>query len=379
MPSSPQTLAGLRVVEAGTFIAAPLSAALLADAGAEVIKVEPPGGDPGRLIGPGSERRLASTFLASNRGKRSIVLDLRAEADLATMHQLIARADVFVHNLPTRAAARAGLDAASLPEGVISCRVSAFGDTGPLAGRSGLDPIVQAMAGISSVTGTDGEPPLRTPVPVVDIATALSAYGQIVEQLLRRERGLAPEPIELALYDVGLLLTSPLQALTSITGAPPPRRGNASYAILGDQFATADGFVTLVLWDDARWRALCELLGNPGLAQDARFASNELRLERHDDLRPMLAALIRPWSSATLEQALLQAGIPCGITQALDEIALHPAAQRLQYSEEGVEGPAPRLTEPPWLLGGRRARSPLPPPALGAHDTEIRAELSAAD
>jgi crotonobetainyl-CoA:carnitine CoA-transferase CaiB-like acyl-CoA transferase len=233
------------------------------------------------------------------------------------------------------------------------------------------------MAGISSVTGRADEPPLRTPVPVVDIATALSAYGQIVEQLLRRERGMAPEAIELALYDVGLLLTSPLQALTSITGAPPPRRGNASYAILGDQFATADGFITLVLWDDARWRALCQLLGDPGLAQDARFASNDLRLERYEDLRPILAALMRTWSSALLERALLDAGIPCGVTQALDEIAEHPHAQRLQYREPGVEGPAPRLTAPPWLVGGRRAHSPLPPPALDAHEAEIRAELSA--
>ena len=373
-------LAGIRVVEVGSFIAAPLAAALLADAGAEVVKVEPPGGDPSRRIGAGAERGMAATFLAANRGKRGVVLELDAPAGREALAALLSCADVLVHSMPPAAARRAGLDDAALQpwrSRLVRCRITAFGEHGPLADRSALDPVVQAMSGLASVTGEPGGDPLRCGAPIVDVSTALAAAGAVSAQLLARERGSDPVSITVALYDVALLLESPLQVLRSLTGVTPARRGNASYAILGDQFATRDGFVALVVWDDARWRALCALLGLEDAARDPRFASVELRLDNYDHLRPALASAIERWAAADLEAALVAERIPCGVTQGLDEVAVHPhpLATGALYAERRLEGPDAQLTAAPWAAGTHRARHPLPPPRLGQHTSEVLAEL----
>ena len=257
------------------------------------------------------------------------------------------------------------------------CHVTAFGEHGPLAGRSALDPVVQAMSGLASVTGEPGGDPLRCGAPIVDVSTALTAASAVCAQLFARERGFAPEPIGVSLYDVALLLVSPLQVLRSLTGETPSRRGNASYAVLGDQFATRDGYIALIVWDDARWGVLCRVLGLDAAARDSRFATVELRLDNYAHLRPLLAAAVARWSATELEAALVAERIPCGVTQGLDAVAVHPhpLATGALYDEPRLAGARAQLTAAPWLLGQRRGRHPLPPPSLGEHTEQVLAEV----
>ena len=376
-----QPLAGLRVLDAGSFIAAPLAAMLLGDWGADVIKLEPLAGDAARTIGEQAGPGMSSTFVSCNRGKRSIALDLRDPAATAAVRRLAATCDIVVHNLPPAGSQRLGLDHAALLEGrgdAVLCTISAFGPDGPYAGRPALDPIVQAMAGIAAASGDPDGPPMRCAAPVIDTAAGFAGAAATLAALHARERG--GTWVSVSLLDVALAFQGPLLALRSLLGTPPPRRGNGSYAVLGDQLATADGLLAFVVWDTPRWASLCDIAGLPGLAGDPRFATNEGRCDLQDELRPLLAAAFRERPGAELEASLLAAGVPCAITQDLDAVVAdeHVIASEAVYAEPRVGRPL-TLASGPVRIAGRRPRAAAPPPALGEHTDAILAGLAGPD
>ena len=366
------------MLEAGSFIAAPLAAMTLGDWGAEVIKLEPLEGDASRVVGPQAGPGMSATFVCTNRGKKSMALDFRDPDVAADVGRLVAGCDVVVHNLPPVVARRLGLDAAAIRDAhptVILCVVSAFGEHGPAAGRPGLDPVVQAMAGISSLTGEPGAEPMRCGAPVVDTATGFAAAAACLAALYRRERTGEGARLSVALLDVALSMQAPLLALRSLLAAEPPRRGNGSFAVLGDQIATRDGLLAFVVWDDRRWRALCAILGLEPLGADDRYTSNEARCARQDELRPLLAAAFARWPARDLEGALIEEGIACAVTQGLDAVVADPqvAATGGVYTESRLDGDPLTLAAPPVWWDGARPRAAGPPPRLGEHTEQLLA------
>jgi crotonobetainyl-CoA:carnitine CoA-transferase CaiB-like acyl-CoA transferase len=375
-----QLLRGLRVLDAGSFIAAPLAAMLLGDWGAEVVKLEPAGGDPAREIGEQAAPGMSSTFVSCNRGKRSVSLDLRAAESAATVRRLAATCDIVVHNLPPATARRLGLDHDALLErraDAVLCTVTAFGEDGPYAGRAALDPIVQAMAGLAAATGEPAGEPMRCAAPVVDTAAGFAAAAVSLAAL--HARGSRGRHVSVALLDVALAFQGPLLALRSLLGSPPPRRGNGSYAVLGDQVATADGLLAFVVWDDRRWAALCDVLGLAALTTDPRFVTNADRCAHQDALRPYLQEAFARHPGRALEARLLAAGISCAVTQDLDAVVAdqHVVASGAVYGETRL-GTAPlTLASGPVRIDGRRPRAALRPPYLGEHTGAVLAELLA--
>ncbi|SIS89935.1 CaiB/BaiF CoA transferase family protein [Phaeovulum vinaykumarii] len=373
-------LAGLRVVELARVLAGPWAGQILADLGADVVKVEAPEGDDTRRWGPPfvevEGERAAAYFQSANRGKRAIRADFRDPEDLATVRTLIARADVVIENFKVGGLARFGLDAASLRAahpGLVYCSITGFGQTGPYAGRAGYDFLIQGMSGIMSLTGDPAGEPQKIGVAFTDIFAGL--YAVIGIQAALAARGISGQGahVDIALLDcaTGVLANQALNYLS--TGTAPQRMGNAHPNIVPYQvFACADGHVILAVGNDGQFRRACGVLGCAALADDARFATNEARLAH----RAALLAEIGPRIAARGRDALLaafeDAVVPAGPINTLDQVFADPQvrARGMAIAPDGV--PGLRL---PFLLDGCAPGGTRRAPRLGEHDAEIRAEL----
>lgn len=377
-------LTGLRVLDASTFLAGPLCCALLADWGAEVVKVEPPGGDPSRAMGgPPVAAGVTPLFASANRGKRAITVDFASDDGRALIARLAAGSDVVVHNQRDDVAARLGFDPGALAAAgsrAVVCAISAFGPQGTYAGRPGLDAMIQAMTGMSSLTGESDGIPMRAGPQVVDVGAAMAAAGATAAALLGRERSGSVQPVSISLFDVGLLFNGAFVALRAVEGHVPPRLANRSHPLLCDQFAARDGFVVLAVWDRRRWASLCEVLDLPELLADPALADNEGRLRAYERLRPVLQAAIGRWGAVELREALQANGVLCCVTADLDAVAADPHTRTSEaiYAERRL-GPDPlELVAGPVRLQGRRAVAERPPPLPGEHSREILAQWLAA-
>jgi len=380
MGATPRPLAGLRVLDASVFLAGPLACSLLADWGADVVKVEPLSGDPARWMGgPQLTRGITPTFAGGNRGKRALAVDYGSSEGRALVARLAAGCDAVIHNQREDVARRLGIDHASLAQegsGAVVCTISAFGPQGTYAGRAAIDPMVQAMTGMASLTGPPGGEPMRAGPPVVDVCAGVTAAAATLAALLGRERSGQADPVMVSLFDVGLLCNAGFVALRSAEGRTPPRLGNRSHPLLADQFATADGFVVIAVWDERRWTALCTVLGLEALAADPALASNDARLERYDELRPRLEAAIAPLSAVALREALHEAGVPCAVTADLDAVAADPHVRTsgALYDEPRLGGDPVQMAAGPVQLAGHRTMAELPPPRLGEHTRTVLAD-----
>lgn len=378
-------LAGLRVLDAGDFLAAPFCAMLLADWGADVIKAEPLRGDTSRSVGELiCEPDISAIFVSGNRGKRSVALDLRGDAGRELMIRLATECDVVIHNRTAVQAAELGLDYASLQQrrpDIIVGSVTAFGDHGPYAGRGALDPIAQAMAGMMSVTGPVQGPPTRCGVTVVDFGAGLTLAGGVLSALWARERTGHGRAVTTSLLEVGLTFSSSLFPLSSALGGPPPRLGNRSHPLLADQFATKDGFVLLAVWDERRWGVLCEILDIPELTADASLGSNAARLDAYYRVQPVIAEAVSRWSSADLVSTLVGRGIICAQTYDIDQVRADPHVAEIGalYEETRLGGAAFTMVNGPLRANGRPRRAELAPPGLGEHTDEVLGELLSMD
>tara|TARA_Y100001934_G_scaffold156998_1_gene187994 strand:- start:2677 stop:3855 length:1179 start_codon:yes stop_codon:yes gene_type:complete len=385
-------LSGLRVLDLSRVLAGPWAGQMLADLGADVVKVERPGaGDDTRAWGPpylrdgdGRDTSEAAYFLSANRNKRSITIDFTQPAGQQQVRELVQRADVLVENFKVGGLAAYGLDYASLQAlnpRLIYCSVTGFGQQGPYAKRAGYDFMIQAMGGLMSITGkADGEEgagPVKVGVALTDILTGLYASNAILAALAERARSGLGQHIDLALLDVQIACLGN-QALNYLTtGVPPKRLGNAHPNIVPYQdFPTADGDFILTVGNDGQFRKFCEVAGHPEWSADARFATNSARVANRAELVPLIRQVTVFRTTAEWIATLEQAGVPCGPINDLAQVFADPQVQ--------ARGTRVRMAHP--LAGEvdlvanpiRLSRTPVdyrrPPPLLGEHNTEVLAD-----
>ncbi len=326
LPTGP--LSGITVVDLTRVLAGPYCTMVLADLGAEVIKIERPGaGDDSRHIGP-FVNGVSAYFASLNRGKRSIALDLHDDHDRARFDELLARADVLVENFRPGAMARLGYGWAVLharhPR-LIYAAVSGFGQTGPLASRPAYDMVVQAMGGVMSITGWPGGPPTRVGTSIGDVTAGLFATIGITSALLDRERSGEGAFIDVAMLDCQVAILENAMARYAATGQVPGPLGARHPSITPfAAFAGADGWFVIAAGNDALFRRLCDVVGEPALADDLRFATNALRTEHHAELHEALERALRTRTVSEWLALLEAADVPCGPLNDVAAVAADP-------------------------------------------------------
>ncbi|GAA4045653.1 CaiB/BaiF CoA transferase family protein [Parerythrobacter jejuensis] len=369
-PNSP--LAGLKVLELARVLAGPFAGQILADLGADVIKVESPEGDGTRLWGPpwveredGS--REAAYYHACNRGKRSIVADFRNAADLDRVKSLIADADVVIENFKTGALCKFALDFASLAANhprLVYCSITGFGQDGPRAHESGYDFVVQGMSGFMSLTGEPDRVPVKMGISISDLSTGVWSANAIQAALLMRERTGKGQHIDMALLDCSVALLSNQATYHFATGENPPRMGNAHAQVAPyGVFATSDGHVILAPANDRLFRRLVDMLGRPELAEDPRFVSNAGRVENAQLLDAEIAEATAKWRKADLLDTCQRHGVPAGSINNLDEVFADPQVIARKLKVDVGALPAVRS---PFSFSDAELALDLPSPAHGA-------------
>ena len=385
-------LAGLRVIDLSTVLAGPYATMLLADLGADVVKIEPPEGDATRGWGPpwvGDElagTRTAAYFLAINRNKRSVRLDLRQAAGAELLRRLLIDADVLIENFRPGSLARLGFDDDALRElnpGLVHLAISGYGPDGPAADRPGYDFVIQAVGGLMSITGdpdADGGHPTKVGVAISDVVAGLFATVGILAGLLARRAG---GPVLGQRIDVSLL-ASTLAVLVNqaqnafITRESPVRRGNAHPNIVPyESFPTSDGQIVVAVGSERQWPRFCTAIGAPALADDPRFATNGDRVAARAALRPLIAERLAARSTDDWLADLTAADIPCGaIRDVLAAFASPEARARSMVVE--VEHPALgvlRQAGIPIEFAATPGAIRTAPPLLGQHTDDVLAEL----
>jgi len=378
-------LSGITVLDLSRVLAGPWAGQLLADLGADVIKVENPrGGDDTRHWGPPWTRPAggeSAYYLCANRGKRSLTLDFKSDEGLAALHALAATADVVIENFRAGTTEKLGIDYATLAAGnprLVYCSITGFGQTGPYRDQPGYDFLVQAMGGLMSVTGTrDGEPgagPQKIGVALSDILTGLYASNGILAALQERERSGRGQYIDVALLDVTAACLANQATNYLVGGVVPERLGNAHPNIVPYQsFASSDGYFILAVGNDAQFTRLCNALGCPDVASDARFASNAARVANRDALAEILQARFRGESSAYWLELCREHNVPAGPINRIDQVFDDPQirARDMVVEMAHAENPALRLVGNPLKLSRTPVEYRRPPPRLGEHNSEI--------
>tara|TARA_B100000959_G_scaffold212161_1_gene223080 strand:+ start:456 stop:1661 length:1206 start_codon:yes stop_codon:yes gene_type:complete len=374
-------LDGTTVLDLSQGAAGPTCSMYLGDLGAEVIKVEPPGGEWGRGLGPPFVEGVAAAFLGMNRNKRSIVVDLKEPGGSEVVLRLAERCDVALESFRPGVADRLGTGyeamAARNPR-LVYTAISAFGQDGPWRDRPGVDGVAQAMGGIMSVTGTADGPPVKVGVPAADMAGGVYASQSILAALLVRERTGQGQRVDVSLLDSLLAYQLIPLSMFLASGQPPTRLGSAApYAAPNEAFATRDGQVMVAAYTPARWPALCGALGQPGLAADPRFDTNEKRVRARPELREVLEPLFAERTTAEWITLLDEVDVICGPLLTYPELVAEEHVSRGD-SLVTVRHPAVgEVTAPPFP--GRLSGTPCdftgpPPPIPGEHTEVILAE-----
>lgn len=327
-------LTGMTVVELGDSASAPFAGHVLAGLGAEVWKVERPDGDSSRGWGPSQWKGSGAAFHALNRGKRSICLDIKNPVQLATLHDLIERhADVFLHNLRPGSIGQYGLDAESLRERkpeLIYCEVGAYGHVGPLSTLPGYDPLMQAFAGIMSLTGEEGQAPVRAGVSIVDFGTGMWSVIGIVSALLRRERKKLGATVNNSLLETAIAWMSIGVANYAADGEPGGRHGSGvAFIVPHRAYEASDGHVVISSANDRLFARLCEALDRPEWAVDARFATNAARLTHRKLIDSLIGERMKARTRAQWQQHLDGFGLPCAPIQTTAELVAHEQTRAL--------------------------------------------------
>ncbi|HSV44363.1 MAG TPA: CaiB/BaiF CoA-transferase family protein [Ramlibacter sp.] len=390
-------LSHITVLDLSRSLAGPWACQIFSDFGATVIKVERPGaGDEARAWGPpflkdatGASTGDSPYFLMSNRGKKSITLDISKPQAQEIVRALARKADVLVENYKVGGLAAYGLaydDLKADNPGLVYCSVTGFGQSGPRSGQAAYDFAIQAMSGLMSITGeVDGRPgagPQKVGVPIIDIVTGLYAAIGALVGLVQRGQTSRGDYIDLALLDAAIAGISSRVMSYLLSGVTPTRQGNRHATIQPqDVFDCADGQIALAVGNDGQFAKFCHVLERPDLARDARFATNGARLVHIEELLPLLRPLLAAWNKQQLADALDAAGVPCSAINNIAEVLLDP-----QVVHRGVVAPAPhaRAGEVPQVVNPLKFKGSVGLPlrahaALGEHTDEVLRELGYSD
>ena len=385
---TPQALAGVRVLDLTRVLAGPWCTQVLADLGADVIKVERPGnGDDTRGWGPpflqdadGNDTTESAYYLCANRNKRSLTVDIATGEGQAVIRRLAMESDVLVENFKVGDMARYRLDATALratnPR-LVYCSITGFGQDGPYAQRAGYDFAVQGLGGLMSITGAaDGEPQ-KVGVAVADLFTGMYATVAILAALRHRDATGEGQVIDMALLDAQVAMLANLGSHYLVGGDVPPRQGNAHANIVPYQvFAVADGHIIVAVGNDRQFARLCELLGKSTLADDERFATNAGRVRHRDVLAPALQAAFMSRDRDTWRALLEAAGIPCGPVNDIADVFADPQVRARGMVAESTHPLAGTvsLVRSPMRLSATPVEPPRAPPLLGQHTRDVLRE-----
>jgi crotonobetainyl-CoA:carnitine CoA-transferase CaiB-like acyl-CoA transferase len=379
-------LDGVRVVDLSRVLAGPYCTQLLADLGADVVKVEhPAGGDETRGWGPPFAGGESAYYLSVNRGKRSVALDLRDADALRACAELCARADVVVENFRAGTLERLGLGWDGLRArnpGLVLCSISGFGTDREPPGRPGYDFLVQAESGLMAITGPPGAEPHKVGVALVDVLAGLNAAAAVLAALHERHATGAGRRIEVPLADTAVAALVNVASAALVTGAEPRRFGNAHPQIVPYQpFRAADGHVAVAAGNDGLFRRLCGAIERPELAEDARFATNAERVRHRDELVPLLEEVFAARPAAEWVARLDAAGVPAGevrgVLGALEALAA-AGADPVAHVPHPTAGSVP-LVRSPLRIDGARPEPGAAPPLLGEHTVEVLREAGVAE
>ncbi|OWW19678.1 CaiB/BaiF CoA transferase family protein [Noviherbaspirillum denitrificans] len=388
-----KALGHIRVLDLTRVLAGPWCAQNLADLGADVIKIERPGaGDDTRHWGPpylkdaqGRDTSEAAYYLAANRGKRSVTLDIATPEGQDLVRRLARQSDVVLENYKVGQLKKYGLDYESLKQekpDLIYCSITGFGQTGPYAQRAGYDFIIQGMGGFMSITGErddlPGGGPQKAGVAISDLMTGMYSTIAVMAALAHRDRTGEGQYIDMALLDVQVSMLANMNTNYLASGNPPKRWGNAHPNIVPYQtFATSDGHIIVAVGNDGQYRRFVEAGGRPELAVDERFATNPMRVRHRATLVPLLADMVKTKTKQQWIDALEAAGVPCGPINNLDEVFENPQVQArgLRMDLPHPAGGMVKLVGSPMKMSATPPRYDLPPPMLGQHTEAVLREV----
>jgi crotonobetainyl-CoA:carnitine CoA-transferase CaiB-like acyl-CoA transferase len=380
----PGALNGLRIIDLTRVLAGPVCTQTLGDLGADVIKVEQPGkGDETRNWGPpflkdenGNDTGESAYYLAANRNKRSVTIDLATESE--KIHALLANADVLIENFKAGGLEKYGLSYAQIKDRyprLIYCSITGFGQNGPMADEPGYDFMIQGLSGFMSLSGPADGNPSKAAIAIVDYVTGQNAAVGILAALRARDTTGRGQHVDIALLDTSIAMMTNLAQYALTSGNNPPRVGNAHTTIVPyNAFAASDGWIILAIGNDGQFEKFCHFAGRPDIALDARFKTNIDRVRHRDTLTPLIAALIAEKSVNHWTSCLPDHGVPCGpVNSMLDALALDQVKARHMV----IEMTHPLSTAPVRLVGSPLKLSENPvtyrhaPPTAGQHNDEV--------
>jgi crotonobetainyl-CoA:carnitine CoA-transferase CaiB-like acyl-CoA transferase len=374
-------LEGVRVLELGQIIAGTYGNQVLSDLGAEVIKVETPEGDLGRIPSVAPYRGLSALFLTFNRNKKSIVINLKTEAGRGLFYDLVKVSDVVVDNFRPGVLERLRIDYATLAginPRIIQCSVTGFGDAGAYRDYPALDLVIQAISGHMAITGEPGRPPVRVGIPLADMSGGIYSCKGILAALYARSRTGRGQRVEISMFDAMLGLLSYIGTLWLTDGVLPRPPGSAhEYSVPWQAFEAQDGYLVVATRQEGFWRKLCDALGEPGLAADPRFATNAQRIANREALVPRLERMFRTRTVADWLDRLRAAEVPAAPVNNLDDaFAEPPVAERemiVEYDDPQVG--KVRMPGNPIKMSEARGTPSRPAPRLGEHTDAILSGL----
>ena len=383
-------LDGIRILDLSRVLAGPFGTQMLADLGAEVIKVERPGvGDETRTWGPpwvtgpeGEDTTESAYYLCANRNKRSVTVDFSQPRGVALVKRLLAHCDALVENFKVGGLAKFGLGYEQLSEelpGLVYCSITGFGQTGPYAHRPGYDMVAQGIGGLISITGEPDRPPSKVPVAINDIMTGMYTGVALLSALRHRDATGEGQHVDVALLDVQVSWLANVASNYLVGGRIPRRLGTAHPNTVPYQvFPTEDGFIIIAANNDGQFVRLCETAGAPELLEDPDFSSNALRVRHRDRLIPKVEALTRTRTTAAWMEVLETAGVPCAPVNTIDQVFADPQVQArgmqigMAHPLAGVEVP---LVGSPVKLSRTPVSYRRAPPTLGEHTDEVLSQI----
>ncbi|MBL8382708.1 MAG: CoA transferase [Burkholderiales bacterium] len=378
-------LAGIRVLDFSQVGAGPTCGMLLGDMGAAVTKIEPPGGDIGRRLGPPWQAGESVVSMSFNRNKRSLALDLKHADAHGLVLRLAGQADVLLESFRPGVMERLGLGYAAMSARfprLVYCSVSAYGQTGPWRDKPGVDGIVQAVSGMMSQVGLPGAPPMKVQIPAADVTTGFLATTAVLAALRVRD---TPGPhagrgqhLDMSLFNSALMLQQSALASYLASGELPPKSGSAApYAAPNEAYPTRDGWIMVAAYHEDRWRAFCRVLGAPALAERAAFRTSADRVAHREELNREIARLMAARTTAEWQALLEDADIICGPIAEYDAVAASPQLAHNGVIVEMRHPTAGTVRMPGAALGDRDAQSRvhLPPPLVGEHSRAVLADF----